>query len=101
MTKPINVNAPGNSSYYDSSDQVCRGPDGTGGASPASGAGGSHGAGNIDQPQDPSGNLQCLPEVVDAVDKCGKALLVRNLTAGLQCGISLANLHDCLTSGGD
>jgi hypothetical protein len=102
MTQPIQST---NASYDDAGARVsCMesgaeiGSEGTGGAAPVSGSGGSEGAGNIEKNSEPEASLRCLPEAVVAAKECGSALLVKSFSSALVCGMKLEALRECLAS---
>lgn len=99
MTQSLKVGAsPVNSCDYDPEERVSRsGPNGgSGGAQPVSGAGGSHGAGNIEKTGETEANLECLVPMILAAKACAQAALVKSLTGALICGLKLEELRQCL-----
>lgn len=104
MTQSLRVGAsPINSCQYDPESQVSRVDSnaGTGGAQPVSGAGGSHGAGNVEKTGEKEGSLECVVPMFFAAKACAEAALVRSLTGALICGLKLEELRQCLMKDDD
>jgi hypothetical protein len=95
MTRPITANTSPNLSAYDPADEMSR-ADGSGGQPSVSNGGGTEGAGNVPRSATPPPSLYCLPEATSALRDCGAAILVKNITAGFFCGMSLGALAECL-----
>lgn len=80
-----------NVSCYDSSSAAS-----SGGAPQVDSAQGAEGAGNIEKRREPEASLRCLPQLAAAAVDCGKALLLKNMTGALVCGLKLEALRQCL-----
>jgi len=80
-----------NASCYESSSEAS-----SGGAPAADPTQGAEGAGNIEKRREPEASLRCLPQLAQAAVDCGKALLLKNMTSALVCGLKLEALRQCL-----
>jgi hypothetical protein len=102
MTQPVQSTSPYGYSYYDPTDDMSR-TEGTGGSPglPASVTEGSRGAASGAESEPSAGELQCLPELLNAAGTCASAYLARQPQSTLSCVAATHKLLDCLTKAGD
>jgi hypothetical protein len=102
MTEPIQSPSHHGYSYYDPADDMSQ-TEGTGGSPglPASATEGSHGAANGAEREPSGGELQCLPELLNAAGSCASAYLARQPHQVLGCVATAHKLLECLTKASD
>jgi hypothetical protein len=87
-----------NASCYQPTSETSTATQGGEGGAPTNRSTGAEGAGNIEKHGEPEASLRCLPELVLAARDCGSAVLLRELSSALVCGLRLEALRECLKS---